>query len=151
MRGTTRFTVGIFAASIAAPGLGAGLLVAAGAMLPDIDTPTSKISHQASAIPSLFLEHRGITHSLFFAAASTLISPWLSLGILTHIALDILNAAGVRLFWPHKKRISLRRIRTGSLLDYVLCGLFLLLGITGLSFRMHILSPDMLRQLFVIA
>ena len=57
--------------------------------------------------------HRGFSHSLLavvlITAAATLIcapaAPYFAIGIAAHIALDLFNRTGLRLFWPMKKRI----------------------------------------------
>lgn len=120
MRGTTHVAAGLVASAVLMPGVAGTVLIVVGSLLPDIDTPTSKISYRTGPLPSLFLEHRGITHSIPFAAVLAYFSPYLALGMLTHMVLDLMNPAGVRAIWPIRKRISLGNIATGGILDHLL-------------------------------
>ena len=81
-------------------------LIALGALLPDIDHSSSTIGHNVKPIAWL-LPHRGITHSLLFAAIAFVIHPSLAIGVASHILLDLLNPAGVELLWPFRKRLSI--------------------------------------------
>lgn len=120
MKGTTHLCAGILTAtalSLSIPGIA---LVAVGSLLPDIDSPTSKISHKTSSLPALFLEHRGITHSLLFTAALYFLSPLIALGSLTHLLLDMLNPAGIRLLWPLPFKVALASMRTNGIFDYLI-------------------------------
>ena len=99
------------------------------AILPDIDTENSFISKRLPLIPLLFsgVKHRTLTHSLVGLAVAT----WLAfivgyfihhieitfpffIGYASHILADMLNDAGVAIFYPVKKRYRFLRIRTGS-------------------------------------
>ncbi len=82
--------------------------VAIGSLLPDIDTPKSIIGR---VFPwSWWLEsqfgHRGVIHSLILWLPLLAIgfwfpsAGWLIWGSITHILLDTVNIAGVRLFYP---------------------------------------------------
>ena len=104
-----------------------------GSLLPDIDHPTSSASKKFSilSIPyrSLqfivgkfkatkhFVGHRGITHSLIFLAIPIILmclsfeNQWLkicllgtSVGILSHLIMDMLTPMGVPLFLPLSRR-----------------------------------------------
>lgn len=84
----------------------------------------------------------------FFIAAGFPVLPavnGLTLGVLSHILLDMLNPKGVCLFFPWKKKISIGKIRTGGVIEkifflclVVLCGylIFRMVQpyIAGLSF-----------------
>ena len=105
---------------VTASGLGSTLDIAsisslaAGALLPDIDTTTSGIGRWLTPLSHPIerrLGHRTLTHSLLglatFAALSSwllLINPqawlWLLVGIFTHIILDAHNIQGVPLLYP---------------------------------------------------
>lgn len=83
----------------------ATVLVCAGALLPDIDKSTTTLGKKFKFISS-FLKHRGFTHSLLFFILSSMISPYLGIGVLTHIILDMFNPTGVELLFPFGKKIS---------------------------------------------
>ena len=104
-----------------------------GSLLPDIDHPTSTMSKKffLASIPYRILQfifgkfkytkdfagHRGITHSLLFLSIPILLmlftfdNPWLdlgmvglSIGIFSHLFMDMLNPMGVPLFLPFAKK-----------------------------------------------
>ena len=113
-----------------------------GSILPDIDHPTSTISKKFTllSIPYRILQfifgkfkstkhfvgHRGITHSLFFLFIPIIIglffvtNEWivvglfgLSVGILSHLVMDMLNPTGVPLLLPlskHKFRLLPKKL-----------------------------------------
>lgn len=76
-----------------------------GSLLPDIDHTTSTLGRFFPI--GKFIKHRGITHSLLALVASFLIHPWLGLGVLTHILLDMLNPARVQFLYPLKTKVGL--------------------------------------------
>ena len=94
---------------------------ALGGLLPDIDHPQSFLGRKLPLLPDLlysFVGHRTLTHSFFFTfiigLIGLLINPWVSLGlvlgILSHIALDMLSPYGVSFLYPfHKERIKLKK------------------------------------------
>lgn len=113
------------------------------ALLPDIDSPESKLGRifwPASKLFQLTLGHRGVFHSL---ASTALLCLFLqvflpayaipiTIGYLSHIVLDLFNPAGVPLLWPVPKHFSIPLIQTGSLLEKILfmsfaacCGFFI--------------------------
>ena len=94
-------------------------------LLPDIDSPTSKLGHYKIFRPlNFFTKHRGIIHSLTFLF---LISIFLFLfwkeilipfvfGYSLHLFLDGITVQGVNLFYPAK--IKMRWIiRTGGIAE----------------------------------
>lgn len=97
-----------------APDLAGAAALAAGSLLPDIDTPSSDIGRFIKPVSSLLerhVGHRTLTHSLLGLAGLALLSSplllvwppvwsWLLIGMLTHILLDTCNIMGVPLFWP---------------------------------------------------
>lgn len=118
-----------------------------GALLPDIDLPSSTMGKKVKIIGKL-LEHRGFTHSLLFMfivygllrllekgqwfdAELYMIVP----GILSHIVLDMLNTKGVKLLYPFndKIKIPLIKIKTGTWSDS-LCFCILIILTIGLWF-----------------
>ncbi|WP_282026922.1 metal-dependent hydrolase [Limimaricola cinnabarinus] len=107
----------------ATPALGLPIMAAAllGSILPDLDTPYSKLGRRFWPVSKLVFAvfgHRGGTHSLLFAALAMapvwMVSPpvavALGAGIATHLAADAISfgqgprfkirGAGVPLFWP---------------------------------------------------
>ncbi len=106
MTGKTHALAGACAA-LALHGNGAEVVMATfGALLPDVDTAQSAAGQYAGLVAKI-LPHRGPTHGLLMLAISTFVNPWLGLGVLTHIILDMMTSAGVKLLWPWGKRIRL--------------------------------------------
>lgn len=116
-------------------------LTAAGSVLPDIDIGTSKLGRHIPALSytiQFLFGHRGIFHSLLlwaiplfylhFSFPEYQIFIWsCGCGILSHLLLDMLNPAGVPLFWPWNKRISVAGYHSGGLFDWLLGILFFIL------------------------
>lgn len=111
-----------------------------GALLPDIDHPNSLLGRRAPVVSDavgLVFGHRGFTHSLVFAGAVFLLAAllraryaaWLpvsalyglGIGILSHLAFDMLNPSPVPLLWPLPKelRLPLPGIPTGGFFETV--------------------------------
>lgn len=82
------------------------VLVTVGSVLPDVDTNRS-IFGKYIRIFSCLLSHRGPTHGLLMLALATFIHPWLGLGVLTHVLLDMTTSSGVKLLWPYEKSFRL--------------------------------------------
>src|SRR3972149_634938 len=120
-----------------------------GALLPDIDTPTSIIGKACLPL-SRFLErrfgHRTLTHSFLGLALFTL-GPlprqWplaFGLGYLSHLLVDCANKSGTPLFWPSQLRAVLPRseefrIAVGSGQETVL--LVILLAVLAVLLPLH--------------
>lgn len=141
MKGTTHLAVGACAALLLADqGVAAAAGLIAGSVLPDIDSSDSLVGRHLPIIP-LLLPHRTITHSLLIAAAAWFISPYLSLGMLSHIMLDMLTPAGVSLLWPWGERIRVpvihHLIPSGGLIDY---GLGAVLGLVDVYLLWNLIS-----------
>jgi inner membrane protein len=107
------------------------VLVLFGAILPDIDTPNSKISHKIPVIPkvlNVFSKHRGIFHSVFIAILLGLFVSYFSkaygialfLGYGSHLLIDGLTKKGVNLLHPISKLRISGPIETGKLWELVL-------------------------------
>lgn len=91
-----------------------------GALLPDIDHPKSFIGNKVPIIPDILystIGHRTLTHSLIFAfvvgVVGMIFSLWiglgLTLGIISHIALDMIGPHGVAFLYPfNKKRVKIK-------------------------------------------
>ena len=113
-------------------------LGALGGLIPDIDHPNSKITHQtgfAGAVISRLFKHRGFLHTpVLYAFLWAGLRVWLGeslwvdllfAGIASHLLLDLLNPTGIPLFFPFtKQKIHFAKIRTGSKAEKVI--LFLL-------------------------
>ncbi|SDF15867.1 metal-dependent hydrolase [Limimaricola pyoseonensis] len=130
MMGRTHLALGAVAGvhlAAAAPGLGLPVAAAAllGSILPDLDTPYSKLGRRLWPLSRLVywsFGHRGGTHSAVFlvfaaallAVASPPVGIALGAGIATHLAADAVSygygqrftfrGAGVPLFWPLSER-----------------------------------------------
>ncbi|MBS3133994.1 metal-dependent hydrolase [Candidatus Woesearchaeota archaeon] len=110
----------------------------------DIDEKHSNISHKLkplSTIISFIFKHRGFVHSLLFIILfSATIFIFLGnyyipfiIGALSHLFLDALTPAGIKLFYPFNIKIH-GFFRTGSFFDYILFFLILvLIFFTGIS------------------
>lgn len=118
-----------------------GCLAAAstfGAILPDIDKKNTAISNKhpvISFVVRLVTTHRGITHTLlallifagllYFPVRALGIAPviWSYYGLITgymsHLILDMLNPEGIPLFFPIKFKISIFKIKTGGIGEYI--------------------------------
>ncbi len=144
MMGRTHLALGAVAGvQLAAqtPGLGLPIMAAAlfGAILPDVDTPYSKLGRRLWPLSRLVLQvfgHRGGTHSAAFVLLATalmwLVSPPVALalgaGILTHLAADAISyghgtrftarGAGVPLLWPlSDRKTGLRLVKVNGALE----------------------------------
>lgn len=127
---------------------GAGIV---GALLPDIDHPTSTFGKKLWPISwfiSLIFGHRGVTHSLLIVAIMIflLLFKWgalnyieigLLVGYLSHLFGDYMTPLGIPLFWPILTRYrSPFCFKTGGFSETMFVQLLLL--ITGFIFyRMH--------------
>ena len=132
--------VGLAAWTWVAPHLGLPVLdaralgfAAAGALLPDIDHPSSWVGRRLPMISrplAAMIGHRGVTHSLIAVLAClvflrsegvrrSVIDP-LVVGYLSHLAADLLTTSGLRLTWPSSKRQAIGLCRTGSFLETVI-------------------------------
>lgn len=108
-------------------------LASTGALLPDIDHPSSWVGRRLRVISrplAATIGHRGITHSLIAVLACLVFLRWeglsrvvidpLVVGYLSHLAADLLTTGGLRLAWPSSKRQALGVCRTGSFLETVI-------------------------------
>jgi inner membrane protein len=129
MLAPTHVTFGLVFAIVAGTGLGlvltpsTGAFACLGALLPDVDTPTSTIGRLAAPLARALerrFGHRTVTHSFVgLALATAPVAPlaWLNpqwplafgLGYLSHLLIDCANKAGVPLFYPSPIRAVLPR------------------------------------------
>ncbi|MDD3919591.1 MAG: metal-dependent hydrolase [Eubacteriales bacterium] len=121
MKSETHVIGGILVAAALKLPMPEAVMLTFGALLPDIDQASSTLGSRCKAV-SWLLQHRGVTHSLLFAALCGAIYPYLGLGVLSHILLDMLNRKGVMLFWPFRKTIGipLLDIKTGGFFEWLL-------------------------------
>jgi inner membrane protein len=115
-------------------------------ILPDMDTKEStvgKILFPISSRLEKIFGHRTFTHSLFFCLLLSIgliplfffKSHWyyaVLLGYFSHLIIDCVNKTGVPFFWPNKTYFVFPgsprwRIQVGSLGEYILCGVIILL------------------------
>jgi len=139
----THIVIGAVAGALTA-GENKGMFLAAsisavGALLPDIDTPNSKLGSKtvvSKGINSIF-GHRGAMHSfvgcMFVLLFLRAIIPekyllYVGIGYVSHLFADMLNPIGVPLLWPIKKRFRIPLIKTGSDVErYILFPMLLIL------------------------
>jgi inner membrane protein len=106
-------------------------LLLIGALLPDIDTPNSKISRKIPVIPKiieLLAKHRGIFHSIFlaliFAAVIWIFSPTYGIalfsGYFSHLLIDGFTKSGVNLLHPISQLRIAGPIQTGKLGELII-------------------------------
>jgi len=129
--------VGAAAWTWAAPHLGlpaldplAIALSMAGALLPDIDHPSSWVGRRLRMISrplAATIGHRGITHSFLAVIVGLMFLRWegmrratidpLVVGYLSHLAADVMTTSGLRLAWPSPRRQAIGLCRTGSFVE----------------------------------
>ena len=152
--------LGVAAWLVAAPHLGLPVLspaclglALAGSLLPDIDHPKSWLGHRlrpVSRTVSKVFGHRGVTHSALTVGACVwgllhdgaprwVVAP-LAVGVLSHLAADLLTPAGLRLAWPMRRTWSLPICTTGSPMEPVVVAVLL----TWAGWGGHV--PPALRQ-----
>lgn len=154
MKGTTHLMAGFAVGTALASQAGADIpyLIASivcagfGSLLPDLDSTTSKLGRKllpASVCLRFLFGHRTLCHAplLYFVLGffsyrhfpdqSLLITACLS-GVVSHLFLDMLNPAGIPLFWPMSKRTRIANIRSGGTIDSVLGVLLAVLFLTNL-------------------
>lgn len=134
MMAGSHVVVGLAAWTWAAPHLGlppldplALGLTTIGALLPDIDHPSSWVGRRLRVISrplAAMIGHRGVTHSVLAVIACRAFLRWqglrramidpLVVGYLSHLAADLVTTSGLRLAWPSKRRQAVPLCRTGS-------------------------------------
>jgi inner membrane protein len=127
--------VGLAAWTLAAPHLGLPILdplalglTTIGALLPDIDHPSSWVGRRVWVVSrplAAMIGHRGVTHSLVAVFACLAFLRWqgvsravvdpLVVGYLSHLGADLMTTSGLRLAWPLRQRQAIGLCRTGSL------------------------------------
>ena len=121
-------------------------ITCAASLLPDIDSPHSKLGRLVPFISwplNATIGHRGPLHSLFGAAAFCLILMVVSLfwhpintgivlvffaGYISHLVLDSFNPSGVPWLWPLKTHFKVPLVQTGSVLERLVIMPFMLVS-----------------------
>lgn len=137
MTGKTHITAGIVTSLAIGANAPQIALIAFGSLLPDVDHAGSTFGKAVKPI-SKRLRHRGFTHSILFLIITTIISPYLGMGVLTHILLDLMNPKGVELLYPHKKNYKIplisRFAKTDSVFEHILFFFLVVAGVAILIF-----------------
>jgi len=145
MMAGSHVALGAAAWLVAAPRLGLPALspaclglTLAGSLLPDIDHPASWLGQRLrplSRMVGAVFGHRGITHSALAVAVCVwgllqggaprwAVAP-LAVGVLSHLAADLLTPAGLRLAWPLRRTWALPVCAAGSAMEPLVVALLL--------------------------
>ncbi len=152
MKGTTHLAVGylagvVFASHLQQSGTQATIIpivAATAALLPDIDKPTSMLGRRIPllSIPASLFGHRTLFHApllyllayLFLAIQfpnHLILITAATIGIATHLLLDMLNPSGIPLLFPFaSKRFHIANLRSGGFADWLLSIVLMALLIT---------------------
>lgn len=117
--------------------VGGAFIAVVGALFPDIDLHTSKAGQKTGIVSDLiehFCGHRTLFHSpLLYAALYfgllAIDAAWLpyiqafTIGVISHLFLDMLNRKGIPLLFPYRKRFHIATIRTGGKIEKIVCRL----------------------------
>lgn len=137
MTGKTHLTAGLVTALALGVNVPQMALIAVGSVLPDMDHAGSTLGRMVKPI-SKRIRHRGVTHSLLFFVIISFISPYLGIGVLTHIILDIFNPKGVELLYPCKKNLKVpfisKFIKTNGLIEKLIFIALIIAGVLMLVF-----------------
>jgi inner membrane protein len=160
MMGSTHAIIGFMTGAAVAvhfhiPSAGplAGVLAVAvvGSLAPDIDHPGSTISRRVKllALPFRLLSHRGLTHSLLGIFLVTLLIGALHVDLLhgaafisgyaSHLIADGMTRAGIRLWYPSKRRFTfvpqMLTLDTGSSFEYLIALSSLIASVVLLTYK----------------
>ncbi len=147
MMGRSHMAIGAASGFATAPSMETAWIAAGvaayGALWPDVDTTSSKMGRALMPFSwffSLFVEHRGATHSLIGTgiAAAIVYGLWVILqqafgiylnpyipiafmvGYASHILADMLTNSGVQLLWPLKGRNRIANLAsTGGVMETI--------------------------------
>lgn len=103
MTGKTHFCCGMAAAMYLCTDMNEAALLALGSLLPDIDNSRSMLGRFIPFVQNIF-GHRTLTHSLAFIAILYFINPFLAMGGMMHLVLDMMTMGGCPLLYPYGKR-----------------------------------------------
>lgn len=124
---------GLSAMSAPAPSFAGFGGVVLGALLPDIDHPSSTVGRPLFFISKPLARitgHRTVTHSLlglslllsclYLTNSMTLFGKGIACGVASHLVGDFITKGGIPLFWPIKRRFSFPiSFVTGGLVESV--------------------------------
>lgn len=146
MTGKTHIATGFLVASITPTDNIGAILICAGSLLPDIDHENTMLGRKFKFIAKM-LKHRHFTHSILFVLLCGVFSPYLALGVITHIFTDMMTKQGVKLFYPVKKSIRLPLAKynsTNSIFESILRNICIIVCV----FICMIKANDMCAYLF---
>ncbi|MBI2672163.1 metal-dependent hydrolase [Candidatus Woesearchaeota archaeon] len=125
------------------------LIFVLSSFIPDIDHPNSKIGQKMrlfSKVLNKLFSHRGFLHSMILPLLIYFIFVYIievneiglavSLGISSHLFLDLMTKNGLALFAPFSNRKINGFIATGSFLEKIFCGILLLIIIYLIFYRL---------------
>ncbi len=113
-------------------------IAGAAALLPDLDSPDSRLGRMVPIVPRLVkttVGHRGPVHSLvgvgvllalcvfvlrFWYPPGVVyeqVAPLILVGMLSHLIADTFNPSGVPWLWPAQYHVKLPLVQTGSILE----------------------------------
>ncbi|MFP5522031.1 metal-dependent hydrolase [Peptococcus simiae] len=109
-------------------------MTAVGSLIPDIDTPESKLGHLVKPLALVLnrtIGHRGLTHSPLFIAILYLLleaiiprfhdpALFFAVGMLSHLVLDMLNHKGVPLLYPLPLKLHIANLRNSSIEEFTI-------------------------------
>ncbi len=117
------------------------------AIIPDIDTPFSRIGHyKLFRIFNFFTKHRGIIHSFIFLAIISIpiflffreiLLPFV-LGYSLHLLLDALTIEGIRPFYPLKSKVK-GKIKTNGIIEDFLFLFFVIIDSILLFYKIYLI------------
>jgi len=137
MQGYTHLMAGLAAGITLTTGQPEYIIASAvGSLLPDLDSPHTLLGSKVPLISILGGGHRGWMHSIFGTAVFSLpvymynpkLGQAVAIGCLTHLILDMINPAGIKLFWPFGRRYHIIGIPSSSIIgNAIISGLMLLM------------------------
>jgi inner membrane protein len=108
------------------------LLVLLGSLVPDLDSPKSKLSNKIPIIPqiiSVFAQHRGLFHSIWFPLIlfithlyflESIILLAISIGYTSHLIIDSLTKQGINFLHPIADLKLSGFVETGTFLETII-------------------------------
>ncbi|URZ15482.1 metal-dependent hydrolase [Clostridium felsineum] len=95
----------------------------------------------ACMIFSQFTKHRSFAHSILGLVLFTIgfklllgnLALYFAVGFISHMIADTLTNSGIEIFYPIRKKVALKLIHTGSVMDHVIGGLAFIYFISAMS------------------
>lgn len=134
------------------PLAGTATAAAVGSLFPDIDNRRSKMGSRVKMTSSVIqhtVGHRTLFHSpVFYFILHCLLLLFLpsfflpytsafTLGIASHLALDMLNKKGIPLFYPYPKRFHIAAFRSGGFAEFLFAIMLFVLVLLELSLLLY--------------